>query len=61
MIITLKVINGSGLLTILEKISLDTAIFTPLWCLWFVVGMSILKGNFDIITSVYNIILILIC
>ena len=49
-----NVIKGTGNVQVIEKIALDTLIYTPLWCLWFVVAQSLLKRNFDVITSVRN-------
>ena len=49
-----SVIKGTGNVQVIEKIALDTLIYTPLWCLWFVVAQSLLKRNFDVITSVRN-------
>ena len=43
-----KAINGNGGIFVVEKIAADTFIYTPVWCFWFVAGMSILKGNFNI-------------
>jgi hypothetical protein len=49
-----SIIKGSGNVQVIEKIALDTLIYTPTWCLWFVVAMSVLKRNFDVVSSVKN-------
>ena len=49
-----SVIRGSGNVQVIEKIALDTLVYTPLWCLWFVVAQSLLKRNYDVISSVRN-------
>jgi hypothetical protein len=46
-----QVIKGTDAVSIIEKISADTLIYTPVWCAWFVVGMSILKRNFDVVKA----------
>ena len=48
------VVRGSDNTAVVEKIILDTSIYTPIWCFWFVVAMSLLKGNWDVITTLKN-------
>ena len=40
-----KVIIGTDAAAVVQKIILDTVIYTPTWCAWFVVAMAVMKGN----------------
>ena len=40
-----KVVTGSDATSVVQKIFLDTVIYTPTWCAWFVVAMAVMKGN----------------
>lgn len=44
-----KYITGSDTTAIIQKVIADTSLFTPFWCLWFVIGMAIIKRNFDFV------------
>ena len=46
-----NVIKGTGNVAVIEKIAADTIVYTPVWCFWFVCGMSLLKQNFDFVKA----------
>lgn len=40
-----EVISGDDILSVIYKVTADTLIYTPLWCVWFIFGISILEGS----------------
>lgn len=41
--------------TIIEKVAWDILVYTPLWCIWFLVSMCLLRGDFRIASIIGSI------